>query len=116
MAKMRLIPYQVEEIKDTAKEVPQGVQMIQSPDVWEQADEGGGNVIAIIDTGCDTNHPDLDVQINQGKNVTHERDKTEYGDGNGHSTQVAGTAAAERMEERIADNAHNAKLLIVKVL
>ncbi|HLR63654.1 MAG TPA: S8 family peptidase [Lentibacillus sp.] len=116
MAKMRLIPYQVEEIKDTAKEVPQGVQMIQAPDVWEQADEGGGNVIAIIDTGCDTNHPDLDGQVIDGKNFTNDGDETEYGDGNGHGTHVAGTAAAVGKEEGIAGVAPNAKLLIVKVL
>ncbi|ALX48821.1 S8 family peptidase [Lentibacillus amyloliquefaciens] len=116
MAKMHLIPYQVEEIKDTAQEIPQGIQMIQAPDVWEQADEGSDNVIAIIDTGCDTSHPDLEGKVIDGKNFTDASDETEYADGNGHGTHVAGTAAAAAGEEGIAGVAPNAKLLIVKVL
>lgn len=116
MAKMHLIPYQVEEIKDTAQEIPQGIQMIQAPDVWEQADEGSDNVIAIIDTGCDTSHPDLEGKVIDGKNFTDSSDETEYADGNGHGTHVAGTAAAAAGEEGIAGVAPNAKLLIVKVL
>ncbi|HLS09869.1 S8 family peptidase [Lentibacillus sp.] len=116
MAKMHLIPYQVEEIEDTATDIPQGVQMIQAPDVWEQSDEGSGNVIAIIDTGCDTSHPDLSGQVIDGKNFTNDGDGTQYGDDNGHGTHVAGTAAAAASEEGISGVAPNAKLLIVKVL
>ncbi|WP_010529792.1 S8 family peptidase [Lentibacillus jeotgali] len=116
MAKMHLIPYQVEEIEDTAKEIPRGIQMIQAPDVWEQANEGDGNVIAIIDTGCDTNHPDLKGQVVDGKNFTSDGEETDYSDGNGHGTHVAGTAAAAAKEEGIAGVAPNAKLLVVKVL
>src|SRR5699024_11885344 len=102
MAKMHLIPYQVEEIEDTATDIPQGVQMIQAPDVWEQSDEGSGNVIAIIDTGCDTSHPDLSGQVIDGKNFTNDGDGTQYGDDNGHGTHVAGTAAAAASEEGIS--------------
>lgn len=116
MAKMHLIPYQVEEIEDTATEIPQGVQMIQAPDVWEQSDEGSGNVIAIIDTGCDKSHPDLDGQVIDGKNFTDDGSATDYRDNNGHGTHVAGTAAAAAGEEGIAGVAPNAKLLVVKVL
>ncbi|SFB21583.1 major intracellular serine protease [Lentibacillus halodurans] len=118
MAKIHLIPYQVDEVEDTAAEIPQGVQMIQAPDVWEQSDEGSGNVIAVIDTGCDTNHPDLEGQIIDGKNFTNDynSDENNYEDNNGHGTHVAGTAAAAAGEEGIAGVAPNAKLLIVKVL
>ncbi|WP_303699856.1 S8 family peptidase [Lentibacillus sp. CBA3610] len=116
MAKMHLIPYQVNEIEDTSTDIPQGVQMIQAPDIWEQSDEGSGNVIAIIDTGCDMNHPDLEGQIIDGRNFTNDGDEAEYGDENGHGTHVAGTAAAAAGDEGIAGVAPKAKLLIVKVL
>ncbi|GGJ88365.1 serine protease [Lentibacillus kapialis] len=116
MAKMNLIPYKVEAIEDTAKEIPQGVQMIQAPDVWKQADKGSGNVIAIIDTGCDTDHPDLAGQVIDGKNFTGDGDDTDYDDENGHGTHVAGTAAATASEDGITGVAPNVKLLIVKVL
>ncbi|MFB4166948.1 S8 family peptidase [Virgibacillus sp. JSM 102003] len=119
MSKIHLIPYQIEEIQDTATDIPEGVTMIQAPDAWEEAEKGHGNVVAIIDTGCQVDHPDLKGQIIDGRNFTsdYNGDKDNYDDNNGHGTHVAGTiAASSAQDEGISGVAPNAKLLIIKVL
>ncbi|MEG4008785.1 pre-peptidase C-terminal domain-containing protein, partial [Microcoleus sp. Pol11C1] len=40
-----------------------GVDTINAPDVWEQNITGNGIVVAVIDTGVDYNHSDLDSNI-----------------------------------------------------
>ncbi|MGP4106436.1 S8 family peptidase [Virgibacillus sp. L01] len=119
MGKIHLIPYQIEEINDTATDIPEGVSMIQAPDAWEEAEKGHGNVVAIIDTGCQVDHPNLKERIIDGRNFTsdYSGDKDNYNDNNGHGTHVAGTiAASSAREEGISGVAPNAKLLIIKVL
>lgn len=119
MGKIHLIPYQIEEIKDTATDIPEGVSMIQAPDAWEEAEKGLGNVVAIIDTGCQVDHPNLKERIIDGRNFTsdYSGDKDNYDDNNGHGTHVAGTiAASSAQDEGISGVAPNAKLLIIKVL
>ncbi|SEQ36706.1 type II signal peptidase. Serine peptidase. MEROPS family S08A [Virgibacillus subterraneus] len=119
MGKIHLIPYQIEEIQDTATDIPEGVSMIQAPYAWEEAEKGHGNVVAIIDTGCQVDHPDLKERIIDGRNFTsdYSGDKDNYDDNNGHGTHVAGTiAASSNQEEGISGVAPNAKLLILKVL
>jgi major intracellular serine protease len=118
MSEVRLIPYQVEEIVDELTNVPHGVQMIEAPEVWDEADRGQGNVVAVIDTGCQTTHPDLQHCIIDGRNFTsdYNGDADNYLDNNGHGTHVAGTIAASGSSDGVAGVAPNAKLLILKVL
>lgn len=119
MAKLKLIPYRVEEIADQAPQIPKGVRMIQAPEVWDVADRGKGNVIAILDTGCQPDHPDLKDRIIDGKNFTPDfnGDPTNFDDNNGHGTHVAGTVAASyRKEGGVVGVAPEAQLLILKVL
>ncbi|AIY04181.1 serine protease [Planococcus sp. PAMC 21323] len=119
MAKLKLIPYRVEEIADQAPRIPRGVRMIQAPEVWQWAEKGKGKVIAILDTGCQPDHPDLDGQIIDGKNFTpdYNGDTTNFDDNNGHGTHVAGTVAASYRESGgIAGVAPEAQLLVLKVL
>ncbi|MGK7378794.1 S8 family peptidase [Planococcus sp. 1R117A] len=119
MGNVHLIPYRVEEITIAAAQIPQGVQMIQAPAVWEQARHGRGNVLAILDTGCQRDHPDLQGQIIDGRNFTpdYRGDTANFEDNHGHGTHVAGTAAASlRQEGGITGVAPGAKLLVLKVL
>lgn len=120
MAKLHLIPYRVEEITEQAPQIPEGVQMIQAPEVWEEAERGKGNIVAILDTGCQPDHPDLQDRIIGGKNFTadFDGDAENFDDNNGHGTHVAGTVAASYREENagIAGVAPEAHLLILKVL
>lgn len=119
MAKLHLIPYRVEEIAERPPQIPEGVRMIEAPEVWEAAEKGKGTIIAILDTGCQLDHPDLQDRIIGGKNFTPDfnGDESNFDDNNGHGTHVAGTVAASyRKEGGIAGVAPSAHLLIVKVL
>lgn len=119
MPDIHLIPYRVEKISSEAPQIPEGVRMIQAPAVWESAEKGQGNVIAILDTGCQQDHPDLKDRILEGRNFTADfgGDTANFDDNNGHGTHVAGTAAASHREAGgIAGVAPEAQLLILKVL
>ncbi|AQQ51855.1 S8 family peptidase [Planococcus lenghuensis] len=118
MNNIHLIPYRVEAVTEEIVRIPEGVKMIQAPEAWDEADMGAGNVIAILDTGCQRDHPDLADRIIGGRNFTadFDEDETNFEDNNGHGTHVAGTAAASYLESGIAGVAPRASLLIVKVL
>jgi major intracellular serine protease len=111
----RVIPYKVENVESQSTGIPYGVRMIEAPTLWEQGVDGEGVVVAILDTGCDVNHPDLAPQIIGGRNFTRDNngDPNIFTDTNGHGTHVAGTIAAHG---QIMGVAPGAKLLIVKVL
>ncbi|MGX9161918.1 S8 family peptidase [Priestia megaterium] len=98
------------------QEVPPGVSMIHAPEIWEQGEYGKGIVIAVLDSGCDVNHPDLQGQIIGGRNFTDTGSYDEYFDDHGHGTHIAGTIAAKRDEKGVVGVAPEAKLLILKVL
>ncbi|KHE71325.1 S8 family peptidase, partial [Halobacillus sp. BBL2006] len=118
MSEMKLIPYRTEQVLETTSEVPKGIQMIEAEDLWVDSDRGKGSVVAIIDTGCQTNHPDLNGRVIDGRNFTsdYESDPDNYQDNNGHGTHVAGTIAAVENGEGVVGVAPEAKLLILKVL
>lgn len=118
MNRVQLIPYRVEEITSAAPQIPEGVRMIKAPEVWEKASNGKGNVIAVLDTGCQSDHPDLEDRIIAGRNFTldYNKDEANFEDNNGHGTHVAGTAAASLRDGGIAGVAPEAQLLILKVL
>ncbi|MBI2912158.1 MAG: S8 family peptidase [Chloroflexi bacterium] len=67
--------------------------------------------VAIIDTGIQTDHPDLNVV--GGKNCA---DGKSYADKNGHGTHVAGTAAAKDNTIGVVGVAPGARLWAVRVL
>jgi subtilisin len=83
---------------------------------------GGGGVgvvpsstradIAIIDTGIDLTHPDLNVF----RDVTFVPGTTSGNDDNGHGTHVAGIAAAKDNNEGVVGADPGARLWAVKVL
>lgn len=116
--KIGLVPFNVQEVYDSASETPQGIQMINAPYLWESAKKGEGVVVAIIDTGCQTDHPDLAGRIVGGRNFTsdYNKDPNKYEDNNGHGTHVAGTIAAIENGTGVVGAAPLVKLLIVKVL
>lgn len=114
---MNVIPYRVVEQLEAVNEVPAGIELIQAPKIWDKT-KGKGIKIAILDTGCETTHPDLQDRIVGGKNFTHDDggDPDNYTDYNGHGTHVAGTIAAVQNAKGVVGVAPEAELLIVKVL
>jgi subtilisin len=75
--------------------LPTGVDRIEADDSSVDAGSVG---VAIIDTGVDLDHPDLNLAKDQtGTNVvgTNCATGTSFDDGNGHGTHVAGTIGAK---------------------
>ncbi|WP_423127409.1 S8 family peptidase [Gaoshiqia sp. Z1-71] len=74
---------------------------------------GVGKTAWIIDTGIDTDHPDLNVDVLRGANFS--TDKT-IDDLNGHGSHVAGTIAATNNSVGVIGVAAGATVIPVKVL
>lgn len=115
--KVHIIPYQVIKQEQQVNEIPRGVELIQAPAVWNQT-RGQGVKVAVLDTGCDSDHPDLKARIIGGRNFTDDDqgDPEIFKDYNGHGTHVAGTIAAAENADGVVGVAPEADLLIIKVL
>lgn len=70
-----------------------GFPRISAPTAWDVTQGSSATVIAVVDTGVQRTHPDLDAKIVPGYDFV--QNDTAPDDGNGHGTHVAGTAAAE---------------------
>lgn len=113
---MKLIPFEVKEIRQQTTEIPYGVNLMKAPEIWAKGEKGAGSVVAILDTGIDTTHPDLRDRIIGGRNFTGEGGRDDITDRNGHGTHVAGTIAAIENGSGVVGVAPETKLLICKVL
>ena len=69
------------------KSVPQ----IGAPDAWKAGYEGSGVQVAVLDTGVDATHPDLDGKVKESQDFSGSATGTE--DHFGHGTHVAATIA-----------------------
>ncbi|MFY4777066.1 S8 family peptidase [Metabacillus sp. RGM 3146] len=118
MSNFKLIPFDVEGIRENIFEIPSGIRLIGAPSFWDEGFKGENIVVAVLDTGCQFNHPDLKGQIIGGYNFT----KDYFGfpaiflDNNGHGTHVCGTIAARENGAGVVGVAPKAKLLVLKVL
>jgi subtilisin family serine protease len=83
---------------------------------WEETWGNESVIIAILDTGADFNHPDLDGQLfSNGYDFIN--DDPDPIDDHGHGTIVAGIAAAKTNNgEGIAGVAWNCKILTIKIV
>ena len=79
--------------------------------VFGGAAAGAGVPVAVIDTGIDLGHPDLNVV--GGRNCSS---GSSYADGNGHGTHVAGTIGAIDNTIGVVGVAPNTPLYAVRVL
>ncbi|MEG4818370.1 S8 family serine peptidase [Microcoleus sp. K5-D4] len=114
------------------------LDVINTPEVWNQNITGNGIVVAVVDSGVDYTHPDLDDNIwqNPGEIAANGIDDDRNGyiddirgwdfvasDDNpmdldlyGHGTHIAGAIAAEGNDFGITGVAPNAKIMPVRVL
>ena len=117
---VKLIPYEILSIaaEVTFTEIPAGVKLVNAQKVWDKSEKGKDIVVAVLDTGCQTDHVDLKDRIIDGRNFTtdYNRDPYNFSDNAGHGTHVAGTIAASENNKGVLGVAPLAKLLIVKVL
>jgi subtilisin len=103
------------EVRMNAQTLPSGIARVGGDESSASSGNGRGSVdvdIAILDTGIDSKHRDLNVVggVNciQGNNS--------FLDLNGHGTHVAGTAAAEDNSTGVVGVAPGARLWAVRVL
>jgi len=87
------------------------------PEAWDKGATGQGITIAIVDTGVALEHPDLKGNLVSGYNsITGSEAEGATQDNNGHGTQVAGIAAAERNDVGIVGVAYQAKIMPIKAM
>ncbi len=64
--------------------------LIGAEEVWAQGFDGNGIIVAIVDTGIDSTHPDLSGKVTAAKSFVQGEDTQDY---DGHGTHVAGIVA-----------------------
>ncbi|TFG33733.1 hypothetical protein EU527_06825 [Candidatus Thorarchaeota archaeon] len=99
-------------------------KVIDAEKLWAQGINGSGIVVAVLDSGADGEHPDLQNKIIDFKDYINDRDDNDPSDGmdayddNGHGTacawNVAGDGSANGGD--FTGVAPGADLLIIKVL
>ena len=106
-----------QEISTCAQTLPWGIDVMGADSSFTSAGNGAGSVdnvyVYVIDTGIQTNHPDLNVV--GGRNFLKGK-VTAYTDGNGHGTHVAGTIAARDNGSYVVGVAPGAPLYAIRVL
>ncbi len=99
---------------------PTGIDRIDAEPASSPSSFAGDVTVAIIDTGIDFDHPDLNVvkRVNCAKKgPTNNKCFPDEGkDGNGHGTHVAGTVAAIHNDIGVVGVVPGADLVAVKVL
>ncbi|MEA5616901.1 S8 family peptidase [Cronbergia sp. UHCC 0137] len=113
-----------------------GLNMINAPTAWENGHTGNGIIVAVLDTGVDYNHEDLNDNIwtntkeipgngidDDGNGYVDDSHGWNFEDGNnntldnnGHGTHVSGTIAAENNGFGVTGVAYNSRIMPVKVL
>jgi len=105
-----------------SQSVPWGVDRVDADVVHDGGDTGAGADVAILDTGIDEDHPDLQDNLGAGKAYTNcdgsngSTCNNAWDDDNGHGTHCAGTADAIDNSEGVVGVATEATLHAVKVL
>lgn len=95
----------------TPQETPWGISRVNGGITYT-----GSNVAWIIDSGIDTDHPDLNVDKSRGFSAFASGKDRSTDDGNGHGTHVAGTVAAINNSQGVIGVAAGATVIPVKVL
>ncbi len=90
-------------------------QIIQADKAWDITTGQADILVAVVDTGADMNHPDLQNKVLPGWDFVN--DDNDPSDDNGHGTHVTGIiAAATNNGVGIAGIGYNTRVMAVKVL
>jgi subtilisin family serine protease len=112
-----LLPYTREDLFGVTPETKQitgwEIDKFNIKSLWNRSD-GDGVIVAVIDTGCDTNHEDLKNTIIDSANFVNTKEKVN--DIAGHGTHVASTIAAENNGTGMVGVAPKTKIIAVKAL
>jgi subtilisin len=103
-------------VSTTAQTTPTGINRANADASSTLAGNGSGTVdvdVAVIDTGVDLDHPDLNVYTAGARNCSTGKSAD---DGNGHGTHVAGTIGAKDDANGVVGMAPGARVWPVRVL
>ncbi|NEU57913.1 S8 family serine peptidase [Halorussus sp. MSC15.2] len=100
-----------------AQTLPWGIDRVDADVAHSNGETGNGADIAILDTGIDSDHPDLQANLGTGKAfVTCNGCNESWDDDNDHGTHCAGIADAVDNTEGVVGVSTEATLHAVKVL
>ncbi|WP_254543190.1 S8 family peptidase [Halomarina pelagica] len=102
-----------------AETLPYGIDRVDAEVAHANGYTGAGADVAVIDTGIDSDHPDLAANLGEGRAFVKCRGgscNVPWDDDNGHGTHCAGTADAIDNEEGVVGVSTEATLHAVKVL
>lgn len=94
--------------------LPYNLEVTQTSDAWQCRKVGQDIVVAVIDTGVDLDHPDLEANIIPGTSFV--QDVPSPDDDHGHGTHVAGIVAAVANNGGAIGVSPRAKIMPIKVL
>lgn len=112
----KLLPYEKVDcvsMLDAQQKSGWGITAFNLPNAWKYS-QGEGVVIAVIDTGCDLDHPDLIDNLLPGYNVIDPRKTAE--DDNGHGTHSTGILIGANNDIGMVGVCPKAKVMPIKVL
>nr|WP_266077210.1 S8 family peptidase [Haladaptatus caseinilyticus] len=99
-----------------AQTLPWGIDRVDAEVAHANGETGNGADIAIIDTGIDDGHPDLEANLGSGRAFTGGTSSNLWNDDNGHGTHCAGIANAVNNSQGVVGVSTEATLHAVKVL
>jgi thermitase len=115
--KCKLLPYEVIpvlSILDAKQKAGWNITAFDLPAAWTKFGMGEGVTVAVLDTGCDLDHPDLVDNLVPGLNVINPKKPPE--DDNMHGTHVTGILCAAHNDIGMVGVAPKCKVMPIKVL
>lgn len=106
-------PPPVPTVAGSGQTLPWGIERIRADEAWVIS-SGSGVKVAVVDTGIDRDHPDLDGNLAGCLNFIQSWKTCE--DDNGHGTHVSGIIAAENNGIGVVGVSPQAKIYALKVL
>ncbi len=94
-----------------------GLDAVKAEAAWALGYTGNGIIVAVMDTGVDGTHPDLQGQLVDGIEVRNMTSlpATANSDTDGHGTHCAGIIAAKNDGKGVVGLAYNAKIMPIRI-